>query len=257
MENILAAPAELSTNAPVSGCGGCGGARIRLVSNERGDRAHLRCRTCGAYGPECVGPGAVARAEQQWARRPPARRAARPAATAPPPARARRGGDPWSDERDPLELLARLLVGGGYRVPVAGRSTASTLSSGDIAAAVAYMRDPVEQQTVLAVATRADAPTIARLSAQAYRLVCRHVRAQRPRPLTLSDPADRWRLRMVIYDAASELVWPEHRRPYSELARAAKMRKAIYMQAHKCATAALQAALNGGRDEFAKRVFSA
>lgn len=246
---------EQDTNGPVPGCGGCGGTRIRLVSNERGDRAHLRCRSCGAYGPECVGPDAVARAEQQWARCPPGRRAARPAVIVPSPARARRGRDPWSDERDPLELLARLLVGGGYRVPVAGRSTASTLSSGDIAAAVAYMRDPIEKQTVLAVATRADAQTIARLSLQAYRLVCWHIRAQRPRALTLSDPADRWRLRLVIYDAAFELVWPERRRPYSELARAAKMRKALYMQAHKCAIAALQAALNTGRSEFRSRLF--
>ncbi|PPT93256.1 hypothetical protein [Xanthomonas theicola] len=246
-----------TSNRSLAACGECGSDRVTLLRTDRGDRAQARCRDCGAFGPECTGAHALDAAECAWNRRPPARRVPRPAAAAPLlPARAPRGGEAWSDERDPLELMARLLVGGVYRVPVAGRSTVATLGSGDIAAAVAYMRDPVEKATALAVATRADAAAIGRLAALAYRLVYRQIRAQRPRPLVLSDPADRWRLRLVIYDAAYEMVWPERRRPYSELARAAKMRKVLYMQTHKCATAALQAALNTGRREFRSRLFA-
>ncbi|MET0548557.1 MAG: hypothetical protein ABW002_04710 [Xanthomonas sp.] len=160
------------------------------------------------------------------------------------------------DEWDALELLARMLVGGGYRVPVAGRGTKGTLSSGDIAGALAMMGDPLEKATVLAVGTRADAAEVARLAFRSYRRVAGSVLMQRPRSLKLSDPADRWRLRLVIYDAASELVWPEKRRSYAERARAAKMRKAVYIQVHKCATSVMQSALAGGRKSFARAVFA-
>lgn len=161
------------------------------------------------------------------------------------------------DDRDALELLARMLVGGGYRVPVEGRSTLPALSSGDIAGAVAYMRDPLRKAVVLAVATRAGEAEIGRMAALAYQPVCEHIREQCPGLLNLSDPCDRWRLRLVIRDAATGLVWPERKQSCSQLARASKMRKAVYLDAHACAIAVLQAALSDGRREFAKRLFRA
>ncbi len=165
--------------------------------------------------------------------------------------------DVWTNEaRDPLELLARLLVGGSYRVPVEGRSTLAPLRSSDIAGAVAYMQDPLEKHTALAVATRMGPPAVARLTLMAYRNVAQAVRAARPRPLDLSLPADRWRLRLVIYDAAHELVWPEQRQTWAKLAKAAKMRKSTYIQVHTCATSVLQAALNGGRLGFRRAMWT-
>ncbi|HAY43869.1 MAG TPA: hypothetical protein DCY59_10135 [Micrococcaceae bacterium] len=62
--------------------------------------------------------------------------------------------------------------------------------------------------------------------------------------------------RVVIYDATYELVWPEHRLPWAALVKAAKMRRASYCEAHRCATSVLQAALNDGRREFHTRLFS-
>ncbi|GEM_PF-1002944 len=79
----------------------------------------------------------------------------------------------------------------------------------------------------------------------------------RPRPLDLGKPADRWRLRLVIYDAAHELVWPERRQSFAGLAKSAKMRKGNYIKGHKFASAVLQEALHGGRTGFRKALWSA
>ncbi|WP_313033446.1 hypothetical protein [Stenotrophomonas acidaminiphila] len=164
--------------------------------------------------------------------------------------------EPWADEgRDPLELLARLLVNGSYRVPTEGRSTLPALGSSDIAAAVGYMPDALEKHVALGVATRVPPAAVARLSVLAYRRVAAAVRLARPRPLDLSAPADRWRLRLVIYDAAHELIYPESARPYGELAKLAKTRKAAYIAAHRITTAVLQEALCDGRREFHRRLF--
>lgn len=156
---------------------------------------------------------------------------------------------------DTLELIGRLLVGSSYRIPVEGKGSKSSLQPSDVAAAVGYMRNPLQRATVVAVATRADLPEIARLSARAYRRVMREVLLQQPRPLDMREGADRWRLRMITYDAAFELVWPERRRPYALLAHAAKMRKASYITVHRCATSVLQQALNEGRNSFRGRLF--
>jgi len=166
--------------------------------------------------------------------------------------------EPWVDEgRDPLELIARLLVGGSYRVPVEGRSTLPPLGSSDIAGAVALMSDALEKHAALAVATRAERPAIAHLSVLAYDRVATLVAQARPRPLDLQVPADRWRLRLVIFDAAHELVWPERRQTWAALAKAAKMRRTRYCEVHRCATSVLQAALNDGRRDFHGRLFVA
>lgn len=159
------------------------------------------------------------------------------------------------DPRDPLELLARLLVGSSYKVPVEGRSTRPTLGSTDIAGAVGYMADGLEKHTALAVATRADRRQVAKLSRMAYRQVVRAVKGMRPRPLDLTDPADCWRLRIVVFDAAYELVHPQKRRPWADLAKDAKMRRTSYVAVHKVTTAILQGALNAGRTDFRRRLF--
>lgn len=172
-------------------------------------------------------------------------------------ARRRDKRDPYTtDPRDPLELISRLLVGSSYRVPVEGTGTKSGLQAVDVAGAVGYMEDPLAGRVSVAVATRAEAPEIARVSAAAYRRVARTIRMLKTRPLTLAEPADRWRLRMVIYDVATELVWPERRRPLKDLAKATKMRLGTYCLVHKVAMAELQSALNEGRRDFARRLWS-
>lgn len=168
----------------------------------------------------------------------------------------RRTMDPHTkDPRDPIELISRFLVGSSYRVPVEGRSSKNAMQASDVAAAVGYMPNRLMRETSLAVATRAPRPQIARLSLIAYRRVMRAVLQQRPRPLDLARGEDRWRLRLAIYDAAYELVWPERRKPYGELAKLAKMRKDTYIRVHRCATAVLQESLNDARREFGRRLF--
>lgn len=164
---------------------------------------------------------------------------------------------PYADDpRDPLELMARLLVSGGYKVPVEGRSTASLgVTSADIAGAVGYMRNPLERQTALTVATRGSDVDAARLASAAYREIVREVRKCRPIPIDLTDGADRWRLRIAIYDATRDLIWPERREPLATLAKAAKTRRSTYAVLHRCATAVLQAALADARLAFRRSMF--
>jgi len=162
----------------------------------------------------------------------------------------------WGKEaRDPLELIARMLVGGSYRVPVEGRSTAMPLASADIAGAVAYMGDPLQREAAVAVALRAGDVQVAQVSLLAYGKVAAGVRAMSPATLDLRDAADRWRLRLVIYDAVHDLVWPERRGTVAERAKVSKMRKQVYGAVHRVATAALQEVLSEARRSFRAKLF--
>lgn len=102
----------------------------------------------------------------------------------------------------------------------------------------------------MATATRADSREIARAAALAYRRVVRVLRRQPGQPLDLRNGADRWRLRLVVYDAALHLVWPERRRPINDLAKAAKMRAQNYRMVYRCASAVLQEVLSNGTESF-------
>ena len=159
------------------------------------------------------------------------------------------------DERDPLELLARLLVPSSYRVPVEGRSSRPGMTTTDVAAALGFMGDRLAKAVAIAVVTRADEGYIARMTELARWRVRREVLMQRPVPLKLGQAAERWKLRLVLFDAAHELVWPERRTPYGLAARNAKMRKATYIQVHRCATHVLQDALNRARGELKGRLY--
>jgi hypothetical protein len=170
-------------------------------------------------------------------------------------ARRRAPRTPFTNEPDALELIGRLLVGSSYRVPVEGTGTKAGLQASEIAAAIGYMSDPLEREVAIAVATRAGRVAIAKLAMNAYRHVARDVRLIRTKPLQLSKPADRWRLRLVVYDVCTELVWPDRRRPLKDLAKESKMRVASYCIVHKCAMATLQQSLNNGRREFGRRLW--
>lgn len=165
--------------------------------------------------------------------------------------------DPYSTApRDALELMARMLVSGAYRVPVVGRGTRSGLSQADIAAACGMMRSPVEREIALLVAMRAEKAALAHAVDRVYSRCARAVKLMRPAGvLDLTKPADRWRLRMIVFDAGMELVHPNRRRPYRLLAMDAKMRKSDYMRLHKTVTAELQEMVANARLEFAGRLW--
>lgn len=159
--------------------------------------------------------------------------------------------DTYSTERpSPLELVARIVGTSSYRVPLEGKGTKQAMSTSDITAAVGYMEDALERRVVMVTATRAGSEEIARMASLAYRRVVRVLRRQPGQPLDLRNGADRWRLRLVVYDAALHMVWPERRRPMNELAKGAKMRSQNYRTVYHCASSALQEVLNNGTESF-------
>ncbi|MFV7423651.1 hypothetical protein ACNPNN_11310 [Stenotrophomonas geniculata] len=163
-------------------------------------------------------------------------------------------------ERDPLELIARMLVGGSFREPSDGRSTMPPLTAADIAGAVGMMRDSVAKQAVMAVALRGQGVSLSSLGRSLARRVMRQIQWQRrsgAKPaLRMDDPADRWRMRLVLQDAVNDLVWPEGKIAAQDAAKAAKMRKGDYLRVYGIAAATLRQALEDGRKEFSGRVFN-
>lgn len=248
--------------APVVGltpCGNCGSDDVRMrARGSAGSRrtAQVVCARCSAHGGLHVGADAEELARRSWANRP----VYMPAPTA---VRAVHGRVPTPEptlERDPLELIARMLVGGSFREPSDGRSTMPPLTSADIAGAVGMMRDSVAKQAVLAVALRGQGVSLSSLGRSLARRVMRQIQWQRrtgKKPaLRMDDPADRWRMRLVLQDAVNDLVWPEGKIAAQDAAKAAKMRKGDYLRVYGIAAATLRQALEDGRKEFSGRVFN-
>jgi len=134
------------------------------------------------------------------------------------------------------------------------------LTAADIAGAVGMMRDSVAKQAVLAVALRGQGVSLSSLGRSLARRVMRQIQWQRrsgAKPaLRMDDPADRWRMRLVLQDAVNDLVWPEGKIAAQDAAKAAKMRKGDYLRVYGIAAATLRQALEDGRKEFSGRVFN-
>ncbi|QNR96187.1 hypothetical protein ICJ04_11585 [Stenotrophomonas sp. 169] len=239
-------------------CANCGERRVgvRVHAAKRGaSTAQVACIVCGAKGPLITSNdgSAVDEAARKWN--------ALPAAVLPEvPARAGAQPAKWlgpESTRDPLELLARMVVSGSYRVPVEGRATLPPLSSADVAGALGMMRDPLAKAAALAVALRAEGVDLARFGRFALQRVVRALHHYEGHvPLQLECPADRWRLRLVLQDAADDLVWPERKRPSAEAARAVKMRKGDYLVVYNIVGGTVRQALEDARREFRIRLFS-
>lgn len=240
-------------------CGNCGSDDVRLrvlgsLSSRRA--AQMMCARCSAHGEQWIGTDAEAQATRAWGHKP-------HVLPAPPVARVVRGRVPVPEPtlvRDPLELIARMLVGGSFREPSDGRSTMQPLTSADIAGAVGLMRDPVAKQAVVAVALRGQGVSMASLGRSLARRVMRQIQWDRRYGagpvLRMDEPADRWRMRLVLQDAVNDLVWPERKVAAQVAARAAKLRKGAYLRVYAIASAALSQAIVDGRQDFKSRLFS-
>ncbi|WP_414606047.1 hypothetical protein [Stenotrophomonas pavanii] len=251
--------AMVTKGAPLAACGNCGSDQVRSrVRGSCGSRltAQVVCIRCGAHGQLYVGTDAPDLAAKDWAHRPhsvPAQSVERL------PHGRLRAPEPTL-QRDTLELIARMLVGGSFREPSDGRSTLQPLTSADIAGAVGLMRDPVAKRAVVVVALQGQAVSLASLGRSLARRVMLQIQWDRrsgAKPaLRMDDPADRWRMRLVLQDAVNDLVWPERKVTAHEAAKAAKMRKGVYLSVYSIATASLQQALEDGRQEFKGRLFA-
>lgn len=240
-------------------CANCGSDDVRMrARGSAGSRhtAQVVCARCSARGELHVGADAEERASRAWTRRP-------IYMPVPKVVRVVRGRGPVPEPtlvRDPLELIARMLVGGNFREPSEGRSTMPPLAAADIAGAVGMMRDSVAKQAVLAVALRGQGVSLSSLGRFLATRVMRQIQWQRrsgAKPaLRMDDPADRWRMRLVLQDAVNDLVWPEGKIAAQDAAKAAKMRKADYLRVYGIAAATLRQALEDGRKEFSGRVFN-
>ncbi len=242
----------------LSPCGNCGSGQVRC--RERGggaskQSAQIVCIHCGARGQLCVGADAAGQAARDWGRNP----CTVPAMTVERTLRGRAPAPEPTLQRDPLELIARMVVGGSFREPSDGRSTMQPLTSADVAGAVGLMRDPVAKQAVVAVALRGQGVSLASLGRSLTRRVMRQIQWERRNgagpALRMDEPADRWRMRLVLQDAVNDLVWPERKVVAQEAAKAAKMRKGNYLRVYAIAAASLRQALEDGRQEFSGRLF--
>lgn len=244
--------------ATLTPCGNCGSDELRMRargSSSSGRTAQVACARCSAQSELCVGADAEDRAAKVWEHKP-------HVAPAPPAVGLARGRTPIPEptlQRDPLELIARMLVGGNFREPSNGRSSIQPLTSADIAGAVGLMRDPVAKQAAVAVALRGQGVSLASLGRALARRVMRQIQWERRNgaglALRMDEPADRWRMRLVLQDAVNDLVWPERRVAAQEAAKAAKMRKSAYLRVYGIASSALSQALEDARAEFSARLF--
>lgn len=240
-------------------CGNCGSDDVRMrARGSAGSRrtAQVVCSRCSAQSELCVGVDAEAQAAKEWGHRP----HVPPAAPATMVVRGRLPVPEPTLQRDPLELIARMLVGGSFREPSDGRSTMPPLTAADVSGAVGMMRDSVAKQAVMAVALRGHGVSLSSLGRSLTRRVMRQIQWQRrsgAKPaLRMEDPADRWRMRLVLQDAVNDLVWPEEKISAQDAAKAAKMRKGDYLRIYGIAAAMLRQALEDGRKEFSGRVFN-
>ncbi|MCF3492655.1 hypothetical protein GUV62_08035 [Stenotrophomonas maltophilia] len=251
--SAVAAPA-----AALTPCGNCGSNEVRMRargSSSSRRTAQIVCASCSAQSELCVGADAEAQAAKAWGHK-------HHAPPAPPAVGLVRGRMPMPEptlQRDPLELVARMLVGGSFREPSNGRSTMQPLTAADISGAVGMMRDSAAKQAVLAVALRGQGVSLSSLGCSLAKRVMRQIQWQRrsdAKPvLRMDDPADRWRMRLVLQDAVNDLVWPEGKIPAQEAAKAAKMRKDAYLRVYAIATATLRQLVEDGRSEFRSRIF--
>ncbi len=245
---------QVMVEASEIACAWCGH-RAPIPMSTRSGRAWIECPGCGASTPRQTAADPEIALELAWGdwRRARLNRPAMPERKGVSSRSIRR--EKGDERSDVLEVLSRLLVQSSYRVPTEGKSTRPTLQMTDVAAALGFMRGRLRKEAAIAVVTRAEGAPLARLSAMATPRVRRKLGALRPAPLDLQKPADVWRLRLVVFDAVSDLVWPERRRSFGELARAAKVRKANYLVVHKCATSVLQEALNDAWDALKTRIW--
>lgn len=251
-------PAVAAPAAVLKPCGNCGSDEVRMRARGRSSSrrtAQVVCARCSARSELSVGADAEAQAAKAWGHKP-------HLPPAPPAARVVRDRVPVPEptlQRDPLELIARMLVGGSFREPSNGRSTTQPLTSADVSGAVGLMRDSVAKQAVIAVALRGHGVSLASLGRSLTREVMRQLQWERRHgaepALRMDEPADRWRMRLVLQDAVNDLVWPERKVAAQEAARAAKMRKGNYLRVYAIAAASLRQALEDGRQEFKGRLF--
>jgi hypothetical protein len=108
-------------------------------------------------------------------------------------------------QRTSLEILSRIAGGTTYRVPGGGRSTASSRAGvDDLAYALGFVRDPLDQRLALALACRTDAEWL-EVQRLAYPQLRRQLLASHNTRAAVTG-AKRYRIRLVLHDVFHDLA---------------------------------------------------
>lgn len=158
--------------------------------------------------------------------------------------------EPYKNEKpDILEMLARMDVGGSFRSPYDGSAVGKGNSHSDVPGAAGMMRSVLERETAIAVATRAGDRAIASLAIIATPAIANLIREMPTPPLDMQCAGNFFRLKIIAFDAARALVWPERdTTPISVRAKTARLRKADYARCYHVAYSFFDEALENARD---------
>ena len=133
--------------------------------------------------------------------------------------------------RTPMEKLSRLAGSTTYRTPDHGRSAHSGISTEDVAYALGFVRDPLEQRLALALSCGTDVewPEVQEL---AYPVLLSQLRASHNTRAMVAG-AMRYRIRLVLHDVFHDLALQRAAREPRLSARRIKMTVRDYKALYK------------------------
>lgn len=147
----------------------------------------------------------------------------------------------------PLEVVSRLSIASTYRTPGWGHSTSvPEVGRPELAGAVGYVREKLEADVALAVATHCVLPW-PRIAALAHEPLRRHLQSLRITSHMVAGPKAA-RAQLVLHDAFFDLTLLRRGRDHRRAARRVRMRRADYVELHREITSwLLMLAHNGAR----------
>ncbi len=163
---------------------------------------------------------------------------------------------PYVDNgRDGLEVLARLAGGTSFKLPSAGRATRlSTLGTDDIAHALGFLRDPLEQRMVLAITcqTAAEWPAV---QEAAYDRLTADLRGNLKTRHLLED-GKQFRVRLVLHEAFHDLALVRSRPTWEQGAKRVRMNRRDYQDLYCFVRAFLETVAGAGAHKACRVLFS-
>lgn len=159
------------------------------------------------------------------------------------------------DARTPLEILSRLAGGSTFREPSVGRSTRGHATTTlDIAAALGYVRDPLEQRLALALACQTDAewPAVRQLATPPVmrQLLGSHATK------SLVRGKLRYRASVVLHAAFHDLALVRHPQSPPEAAKQLEMQTRDYCKVYRVVAGFIETTAQSGARSAVEALFN-